>query len=414
MKRSTRLLCLLATLVLAGCPDAPAPSPGGPIGTGSGPKGPVIRIRFEDAKGRPVPGVHVLARMSFAAGPEGLAGIEADGDADGVVIVDVEGRLHPVADAPVHFTATAPGCVPRRWQAPGFQPGIGMGITVRLDPAGAVAGRVVDERGEPVADAFVFLLAQGRAGCMREDEVFSARTDAGGDNRIDPAPGGILHVCDPATGAVPAAIADVTIRPPSATELETLMLRIGSVIAGQVTTPDGSPVEGARVRAWRNRDYADFRYFGPSSLGEAGGVAETDETGEFRIDGLADGVYTVDAARLGYSVVDAERSGVPAGAEGLRLVLEKGFELTLVVTDAKTKAPIGKFRAVLAELDGPKDLERRPIMVDDRQPAPRRAVPAGDRGRGLRHREGRAGPGRRRDAGRPPRPPDPAEVTFRP
>jgi hypothetical protein len=241
-----------------------------------------------------------------------------------------------------------------------------MGIQVRLDFAGAVAGRVANAAGIPVGDAFVFLLKRGVPGFVREDEVFSARTDEQGGYVIDPAPTGIFHVGVAAEGCLPAATRNVEVKPKAKTTVPVVVVKPGLTISGRVETPDGGPVAGARVRAWRHGPLSDFRFFGPEVFDRAGGIGRTGDDGAFRISGLAPDEYTVDAACLGYSVVDARKPGVAAGADDVVLVLEKGQTLTLALRDAETKKPIADFRLVLSETEGGKDLQGRPVMMDDR------------------------------------------------
>jgi hypothetical protein len=142
-------------------------------------------------------------------------------------------------------------------------------------------------------------------------------------------------------------------------QIPTFEVRRGAAVSGRVLTPDGTPIEKARVLAFTNPDFKTFVIFGRRSVAEAGGVARTDEEGRFEIRGLAPGEYTVEAKALGHHAVVAARSGVSAGTSDVELTLAPKAWVQLVVVDEETQSPITEFSVVVAPVDESEGLVER-------------------------------------------------------
>lgn len=363
MPRLLPLLLLLPVLLAAGCDGDPAGSPGGPIGSKDG-AGPALRLFVVDPDGRPLPGARARVRLPFGAGPAGLAGAIFSADDEGFILADVMERFKPKGDTlRIHALIEAPGHLPTPLTLEEYVPHVGAKFTVPLRPAGVLTGRVVDEEGRPVAGAFAYLLPPDAAGFLSEEQTLGARTNEDGEFRIDPAAPGRNDLGVAAEGFVPALRTDVEVAPRETTGAEDVVLVRGGAIAGTVTTPSGEPVAGALVRAYRSEAAAEHRFHGRSTIETAGGRARTGEDGRFRIEGLAAGAYTVDAAKIGHASVSAQFRDVEPGATDLAFVLRPGRSVTFAVVDAESKRPIPKFDVVLAELP-PDDAAGEPQLVD--------------------------------------------------
>ena len=168
---------------------------------------------------------------------------------------------------------------------------------VSAEPAGevttgAITGRVVNERGEPMSGATVFVRTIGAVSQNR-----TTISDAEGNFRfagLEPAlysvssssPAYVLQPPPPDTTSVYYRIGD-SVR---------LELIRGGVLTGTVTNAAGEPIVGIRVRALRVRD-AEGRQPRTPSFGL--GDRPTDDRGIYRIYGLLPGTYLVFAGGSG-------------------------------------------------------------------------------------------------------------------
>ena len=158
-------------------------------------------------------------------------------------------------------------------------------------PNGKVGGVVVSaQTGESLKGALVSLRLLGE---VRNDEGRMITTVSGPDGRyhFSGLPPGSYELSTSKSGYDPrySSRQRITLtRDESATKLVTRMWRT-SVIAGRVRDPDGEPLPGARVTAYRvsYRDGERFLLRKSSAL--------TDDLGEFRIFDLATGKYVVGA-----------------------------------------------------------------------------------------------------------------------
>jgi len=146
--------------------------------------------------------------------------------------------------------------------APGFLSGAGAvdpadaaagrGPELALQPAVSAAGRVVDERGAPVAGVAVVAsaAAAGKPVARPPDGSFSrAATDASGRfelARLRPGAGYELELTRAGYARLAVPVAELP--PGPRVDLGTLVLEPGVVLAGRVTDRRGAPLAGAEVR----------------------------------------------------------------------------------------------------------------------------------------------------------------------
>jgi hypothetical protein len=157
---------------------------------------------------------------------------------------------------------------------------------------GTISGSIVNERGEPMPGASVFLRSLGSPNAGR-----STSADGEGRFRVTGLEAGLYIV----TGYSPAYV----FQPPE-TESWPTYYRVGDsvrvdmvkggVITGTVINANGEPIAGIRVRALRIRDPKSLAMRTPQ-VGNT--ERSTDDRGIYRIYGLAPGTYLVSAGGAG-------------------------------------------------------------------------------------------------------------------
>ena len=204
---------------------------------------------------------------------------------------------------------------------------------VRLPRSASIAGALVDPEGRPLGDMWVLLSGDDRdRGLLNDDRVnplgrtirnLHARTDARGRYRFDDLPPGVYRVSGGAKGWARRAERELSLLPGDELTGIDLVLDPGLEISGVVVDPEGRPVVGVGVHAYRDEDESQFL--------TARTYALCDARGEFALRGLQPGTYTLHVSGALDSVLDAtsERAGwsrsvytVDAPATNLELVLE--------------------------------------------------------------------------------------------
>ncbi|MFY9341614.1 MAG: carboxypeptidase-like regulatory domain-containing protein [Planctomycetota bacterium] len=145
-------------------------------------------------------------------------------------------------------------------------------LSYRVQPGVRVQGRVTDTQGTPIAGACIELLTGGTFGSLEH----ATDTDGAGlfvlhDVHVD------CHVVARAEGRRAAAVAIGRVR-----DLRNVELRLqpgGTVVCGNVETPDGEPVTDAWIQ------------IGAGEPGDARLNLRSDERGQFRAFGLASGEH---------------------------------------------------------------------------------------------------------------------------
>jgi RNA polymerase sigma-70 factor (ECF subfamily) len=294
----------------------------------------LLRARFLDVAGQPVAGVDVTA----GARKMGFVGRSADQG-----VVELEACFH--SDRETHTV---------RFRCAGFAADsrlvefvhgetLDLGDIV-LRAGGDLRGLVVDEAGRPLEGASVrvrgeaIVTTTGSSRTMTSTGVgaVEARTDEqgrfelrgllAGDVRVKADAEGELYsgesgLVEIRAGELTSGLVIVAPRTPDA-----------RLIEGVVVDPDGVPVPHCRVLAV---------YHSGSSTGTTG--TSTDDEGRFRFRTSGRGVYDLTfKPGVGSGVEGLEKPGVPPGALGLRIELERGLEQAVRVVDP-SGAPVGSY-----------------------------------------------------------------------
>jgi len=157
---------------------------------------------------------------------------------------------------------------------------------------GAITGRVVDQNGQPLANALVNVRSYGV-----NAPGGTATTDREGNFRID----GLNPYAYMVSATMPGYVA--TPRDPDANPIgfyrlgESVRIELvkGGVISGSVKRANGDPVVSVMVRAYLIRDAKGK----PPPYSTPMRLRQTDDRGVYRIYGLAPGSYIVSAGGLG-------------------------------------------------------------------------------------------------------------------
>lgn len=176
----------------------------------------------------------------------------------------------------------------------------------------AITGRVVDETGQPLSRAIVYVRLTGSSGLER-----SVVTDREGTFQVDGLDANSSYYVAAsmpaytAPSAEPAPSGPPTYRTGASV---TLTLVKGGVVTGTVTNAAGDPITGIRVRAQMVLRVRNGRRSPTGNTREV----ETDDRGIYRIYGLTPGTYFVSAGGVGTSwssqVIDPYDGDVPTYA----------------------------------------------------------------------------------------------------
>ena len=162
---------------------------------------------------------------------------------------------------------------------------VGVRAQKTTDDTGTISGRVVNESGQPLAGAALFVRSMNSLSTTR-----NTTTDADGNFRLN----GLEPALYTINAIAPAYATDNTAPPTYYRIGDTVNLELvrGGVVTGTVTNSAGDPVIGVRVRAIRVRDAKGQTPRVPSF-----GYQEqtTDDRGVYRIYGLLPGSYLVSA-----------------------------------------------------------------------------------------------------------------------
>ncbi len=206
-------------------------------------------------------------------------------------------------------------------------------LDVQLERAPPVAGIVVDDGGEPVAQAVV--TCTDRPG----DSALRATTDQDGRFSLSAVAAGCRGTArHGAHGDAPVVVLRVG-------DGNRLQLGAGGAIAGFVVDESGSPIEGFTVAVESHRGAGD----GPPTRGRAAHQGVDDPTGRFELSGLSAGTYVLIASAAGHPPGRTAPLALAPGERlrGVRIVLSPGGTLRGVVRDEETGTAIAGAVVVL-------------------------------------------------------------------
>ncbi|MCB9879339.1 MAG: carboxypeptidase regulatory-like domain-containing protein [Planctomycetes bacterium] len=217
------------------------------------------------------------------------------------------------------------------------------GLVIELDVGGVIAGRVIDDRGMPVAGCKVGA-RRIRSVAGMEIESFSgdeaATTAADGTFVLAGLEGETATLRAFGDGHTTTTLPGVAV---GTTGLDVRVERAGR-IEGVLVGPDGAPIAGSEVVASRVSGSPRLEVVEDAGLMPFGGgrsSAKTDAQGRFVIDDVHPGLLAVRATGDLHKPV--EKSGVQvapgANVTGLRLVADPGATVRVTVVD-ETGAPV--------------------------------------------------------------------------
>ncbi len=313
--------------------------------------------RVVDAAGQPIPGARVL--LQFASTGRGfmreLNNFFPLGEAR---LTDNEGAFSIPAPAPgqkVRILARAQGfletasedlTVAKDGSAPAA-------VEIRMRSGASVEGRVLDAAGKPVETALVRLAKEedgddwGRQWRLRQARP--TQTDRDGRFRVE----------NVETGRMSVQIEHARYRSASVTGVETaegraasveVRLEAGLALRGNVVGPNGRPFGGARVEVTFHGEVppGGDPYFRPRD------DLVTDGGGNFLVEGLYPGLYTLEASAKG--VAPSGPVEVEAGAPALTLRLGQAYLITGTVK-TRDGVALSNVRVHAERVDG-EDRER--------------------------------------------------------
>lgn len=198
-------------------------------------------------------------------------------------------------------------------------------LTLILDPAGALAGQVVDEAGKPVAGARV------RTHTYRGEER-TVWSGADGRFTLRQLPAGRPHeVTAVSEGFAPLTQSANVPAPGRTAPPLRIVLGRGAAAVGRVVTGDGLPVAGAELSLAQLSDSTGFSDEEPVR-------AISDQAGRFRFPNVSPGVFDLQAKRAGFAPAFREGLEISAKSKEVDLgeiVLEAGAAIEGRVTDER-------------------------------------------------------------------------------
>jgi len=235
------------------------------------------------------------------------------------------------------------------------RPGLAAGETdlgeLVLGVTGAVSGRVVDERGAPIAGAVINLGPTQSSTYSRD-----TRTRADGTFQVAHAPIGTYGVKAEAIGFVNAFVSPVTIEARRETAGVEFKLAIAESIQGTVRDEQGAPLAGARLRGW------------PKSSGRGAGAKSGDD-GYFTIFLPQSEPYTLAVTLDGYEPWGDENDKHlerAVGARDIEVVLKVMERLQVTVVDDVTGERLERFGVAVLAVNGSRS--PRHISTERRRP----------------------------------------------
>jgi RNA polymerase sigma factor (sigma-70 family) len=199
--------------------------------------------------------------------------------------------------------------------------------TMKLDRGVTIGGVVVDEAGQPVADATISVDNPGIDMSLAENIDFgpdaTTLTDAAGHWSCNMIPESFEQVSMTVTHPKHAE-SHATVRPSAADATNIVItMKAGFAVAGIVQDPNGNPVAGAKVREVRMNSWGEHS-------------ERTDDTGAFEFQSMRPGELTLAVQANGFAPA-VQTLTVTDAVSGLRFPLGPGQLLRGHVTDEDGK-----------------------------------------------------------------------------
>lgn len=308
--------------------------------------GVTLQGRVTDREGLPLEGARVRVHGSGSLSADGVEMRAMLARGEGGVTTDEEGRFEVADLVPGSRVAVVifhEGYLERR--LPGVSVPPEAPLTVVLEEAFAVAGRILDPDGEPVHGAVAVLSKTGSAfsadgqRLAAGSRTLRSSADEEGRFKIQGVAAGTYSLYGYSSSHRPSASVEVEVGGEEARS-PTLVLGKGATVRGRVFKADGSPASRVRVSATSEEDL-DRAFF-------AGATAVTEETGEYRLTGVATGTVTVAAQGEGHGRVSKVLEVQAAADNVLDLTFEAGLEVSGRVTTS-TGAPVEGARVQLGQ-----------------------------------------------------------------
>ena len=214
-----------------------------------------------------------------------------------------------------------------------LEPGAVEAPRIVLQPAGAASGRVVDERGDPIAGALVRLSPskdRSAYGLLPESETTS---NADGRFVLGHVSLGILGISVASDGRTTAYLPAVNFEQDVTADVGDIALHTSKHIAGTIVDENGDPIEAQKVRAYSLEKH------------NVNTVAKTDAAGQFDLALKSHATHRLTIERKGYVPVGSlgsEPIELSPGTDDLRFQLEPLPLWTFRVVDAQGD-PIERF-----------------------------------------------------------------------
>ena len=294
--------------------------------------------RFINARGAPLAG----ARLTV---PGARKGGFAQADDDGRVRIELGWpyRGRTVGAGKIELKAGGDRLATYSWYAKREGPGVQDLGEIRLQPGGAVTGRVVDRAGRPVAEANMSVTAGFEPKAATEiDQARTFRTNvpglgagmwlrsstaADGTFRLDGVPATTISVWASQRGALASYTKPIELRAGATVQVGDIVIEPlppENQITGIVLDGDGQPLPGIVVQ------------FGGDDLYQLEGyMIYTGDNGRFAVTVMRNGEYTLVFSRGDGVPGGIKRPGLAAGTRGLeiRFASERWLEIAPEASD---------------------------------------------------------------------------------
>ncbi|MBI3820650.1 MAG: carboxypeptidase regulatory-like domain-containing protein [Planctomycetes bacterium] len=232
--------------------------------------------------------------------------------------------------------ATAPGCAPAELKLSGIRAGATTKLNLTL-PAGEFArGSVVNEKGAPLAGAFVNCSPE--RGQYSDLNYGSAVSDAEGNftfegllkghHWVAASMDGLIQLDGPKEFTIPVEVGQPGMK---------FVLGPGTSLEGKVVDENGRGISDAVLRA--ASDYENLRKDPEKKkIPNTARDGATNSDGSFKLAGLGDGIFTITATVDGRGTVTLDN--IEKNSAGLLITVPPGVAIFGTVANARTGAPV--------------------------------------------------------------------------